>query len=588
MSVRTDVLVVGSGVTGLTLSILLREYGVSAITVAKHCGTAPSPRAHVTNQRTMEIFRDMGIEDRVHAKSIPLKEVGSGVMATSLTGLEVARYPCYGAGEDQLSEFTRASPSEMVNIPQNILEEVLYERAQELHCDIRFGNEVLHIEQTASRVSARVRERETQNEYTVHARYAVAADGGRSFVAQSLGFKFQGQHGLMNMLTMWLEIDLEKYVAHRPACIYFLMQPGNSYWVGSGTCVIVRKWDQWLLNRQYDPADGEPDTSDEAVIAHARRVLGVPEELQVKVKDASKWQVNNVVAYSFQDGRIFLAGDAAHRHPPASGLGSNTCVQDAYNIAWKLGFVLRGQAGDRLLQSYSQERQPVGKEVVDHAIETLYNMTKVPQSLGFRKGQSPEEGFASLEHLFSDEPSAEQRRLQLEEVVQLQHRRSNAIGLHLGQRYAGSRAVIDDPTPFPEHSMDPVLHYESTTHPGAHIPHAFVQYQGKQISTLDVVRHGKFGLIIGISGKSWEAAARTVGHELGLELPTFAIDYRCTYDDVCGYWRAKREVRDSGAVLVRPDGHVAWRSMDCPADPVRALRDALTEVLDKEILTAAL
>lgn len=235
--VKVDVLVVGGGVTGLTISALLADLGVRTLTVAKHRGTAPSPRAHITNQRTMEVFRDMGIEKRVMEVSTPLKDLGNGVMATSLTGLEVARYSCYGAGVDQLSDFSRASPTELVNAPQHVLEKVLLSRAQEAGCDIRYYNEVVHLEENSEGIVVRIRERTSQREYTVRSRYLVAADGGRSFVAQSLGFTFEGQQGLLKMLTMWLEVDLTEYVAHRPAGIYFLMQPGNSYWVGSGTCV---------------------------------------------------------------------------------------------------------------------------------------------------------------------------------------------------------------------------------------------------------------------------------------------------------------------------------------------------------------
>lgn len=587
-NVEVDVLVVGGGVTGLTISALLADLGVRTLTVAKHRGTAPSPRAHITNQRTMEVFRDMGIEQRVMEVSTPLKDLGNGVMATSLTGLEVARYSCYGAGVDQLSDFTRASPTELVNAPQHVLERVLLARAQEAGCDIRYYNEVVHMEENPEGIVVRIRERTSQHEYVVRSRYLVAADGGRSFVAQSLGFSFEGQHGLLNMLTMWLEVDLTEYVAHRPAGIYFLMQPGNSYWVGSGTCVTVQPWNEWLLNRQYDPADGEPDTSEESIIAHARKVLGIPEHLPIKVKDASKWEVNNVVAKTFQHNRVFLAGDAAHRHPPASGLGSNTCVQDAYNLAWKLALVVSGQAGEKLLDSYTQERQPIGKQVVTHAITCLENMSKVPQTLGFRKGQTVEDGFASLEHLFSDKPGAEERRAELEEVVRLQDRRSNPLGVQLGHRYATSCAVYNDGTDFPEHQRDPVLYYEPTTHPGGYLPHAFIEYQGRQISTLDTIPCGKFGLIIGIGGSPWVSAAETVSSELGVELLTYCIGYRCAYDDVLGHWRKLREVKDSGALLVRPDRHIAWRSITCPSDPKRALSQAFSSVLGRQPLHAAL
>jgi 2,4-dichlorophenol 6-monooxygenase len=397
----------------------------------------------------MEIFRDMGIDDRVVAVSTPLPQLGNGVMCTSLTGMEIARYSCYGAGAHQLSDFAKASPCDMINSPQHVLEQVLLAHAREQGAHIRYSNELINIEQTAEGIVARVRERQTQAEYTVRAKYAVGADGGRSVVAEQLGFEFKGEPGLMSMLTTWLEADVTQYTAYRPACIYMINRPGNAFWVGSGTLVAVKPFNEWLLNRQYNAADGEPDTSDAAIIEYTRKVLGIP-DLKVRVKDVSKWQVNNVYATENHRGRVFLAGDAAHRHPPASGLGSNTCVQDAYNLFWKLQLVLSGRASESLLTSYNQERQPIGQQIVGHAIQTLYNFAKVPQALGFRQGQSEEEGFQSLNDLFSDAPGAEERRTQLNEAVELQNRRSrSSMTAHRSHPTNAIRFCTTNPQPIP-------------------------------------------------------------------------------------------------------------------------------------------
>ncbi|KAH7412947.1 FAD binding domain-containing protein [Cadophora sp. MPI-SDFR-AT-0126] len=587
VEIETDVLVVGAGVTGLTLSILLGNLRVRTLTIAKHRGTANTPRAHITNQRTMEIFRDMGIEEQVKELSTPLKEVGNFVLTTNMTDRkhEIARYSCYGAGVDQLTTFSKASPCGMMSIPQHLLEQVLLKSANgENGSNIRFYNELLHIEETMGGVLARVRNRHTQAEYMVRARYVVGADGGNSIVAKQLGITFQGQSKVMSMVSSWLEVDLTEYTAYRPAAIYWLLAPGNAYWVGSGTCVMVQPFTEWLLNQQYDPEDGEPDTSDHGVMQHARKVLHLPADFHIRVNNSSKWQVNNVVATTYRKGRVLLAGDAAHRHPPSSGLGSNTCVQDAYNLAWKLALVVSGKVEEQLLESYSQERQPIGQAVVSHAMQTLHNMERVPQTLGFRRGQSVEEGYASLDELFcADSPHAEKRREQLEEVIRLQHRRSNALGLQLGQRYnttdQKSCAVVDDGTPYPEHKLDPVLFYEPTTHPGAYLPHAYVEYKSHRISTLDIIQHGHFGLFVGISGKAWHDAMMEIQNEVGVEVSVHTIGRRCDYNDVLGEWTELREVRDTGAILIRPDRHIAWRCIRRPENPTEALRSAFRQIL---------
>lgn len=577
LTVDTDVLVVGAGLTGLTASLFLARQGIAAMTVARHAGTANSPRAHVLSQRTMEIFRDLSVEERVRQISTPLTQLGHNVMLTGFQGLEIGRYSCYGAGTHQLSDFAAASPCVMTSAAQHLVEPVLLAAARERGLEVRWSTEFVSLEQSPQHVLVRVRERRTGAEYCIRARYVVAADGARSAMARELGIEFHGEPGLMSMMNAWVEVDLSRYTAHRPACIYSVMQPGNDYWVGSGLWICHEPFHDWMITRQYDPAEGEPDTSEAAIVAHARAVIGDP-DAPVRVKDVSKWQVNDMVAAQYRSGRVFLAGDAAHRHPPSSGLGANMSIQDAYNLAWKLTFVLQGHADEKLLDSYNEERQPVGRQSVQHAIRTLHNMSEIPKALGFFRGQSSEEGWASLRDLFTDSPGADARRAKLAEAIKLQNYRSNALGIQLGQRYASS-AIASDETPAPTPTRDPILHYEQSTHPGSHLPHAWVEREGRKVSTLDLAGRGRFCLITGIGGEPWVAAAASVGKKLGIELPVFFVGARCQYDDVLGEWAALREIADRGALLVRPDCHVAWRSHDRASDPETALHDALRKVL---------
>lgn len=575
-SVDTDVFVVGAGPAGLAASALLRMYGVPAITISRHPGPAPQPRAIMTHQRTMEVFRDLGIEDRVQEIAVPLPTLGNNVIATSLTGLEIFRFASYGTGS-RMAEYAAASPCTSCGAPQHLLEPVLLTAAGERGADIRYSHELIDIEQSENEVRSRVRVRDTQEEYLVRSRYVIGADGGRSLVAKQLGFRFEGESALKHMLNMWIECDLAEHTAYRPSVIYTILQPGADSWVGSGMVGCIRPWNDWMMTREYDPSQGEPDTSDAAVVEFARTMIGDP-EARVRVKGTSTWEVNNMVATEYRRGRVFLAGDAAHRHPPAGGLGSNTSIQDAYNLAWKLAFVLSGRAGEGLLDSYHEERQPVGKRVVDRAIEGVYNQGAAVKALGLHRGQSPEEGWASLHELASDAPGAADRREALTAAVALQHYRSNAHGMELGQRYTSS-VVVDDGTPFPAPDRDPVLYYHPTTHPGACLPHAWVEHQRRKVSTLDLAGHGRFCLIVGIGGEPWAQAAAKVSAELGIELPVYSVGYRCEYDDVLGDWAALREIDDRGALLVRPDRHIAWRSPTRPDDPEHALRTAVHQAL---------
>lgn len=575
-TVETDVLVVGAGVTGLTASIVLADHGVDAITIARHPGVAPQPRAHITNQRTVEVFRDLNIEERVHAIGVPLRTVNHNVVATSFTGMEIYRYRSYGTGP-RAADYAASSPCEPVNAPQHVLEPVLLTTAVERGAEIRFSHELFEIEQSEESVLARVRDRRTGEEYTIHARYVIAADGGRSKVADLLGMEFEGQAALKHMINLWIEVDLAEHAAYRPGVIYTMYQPGASSWVGSGTFICVRPFNDWILVREYDTAQGEPDTSETAVAESARALIGDP-NAEIRLKGVSKWQVNNVVATNYRRGRVFLAGDAAHRHPPAGGLGSNTSIQDAYNLAWKLAFVVSGRAGEKLLDSYNEERQPIGKQIVDRAIENLKNQGAAMAALGLRPGQTPEEAWGSLHDIFSDADGAAVRRDALAAALALQNYRSNANGVELGQRYS-SCAVVDDGTSFPTPTRDPELFYHPTTHPGGYLPHAWVEHDHRKVSTLDLVGHGGYSLIVGVGGQAWADAAEKIAAELGIELPVRRIGSRCDYDDVLGDWAALREIDDRGALLVRPDRHIAWRAHTRVDNPEQALRSAIRQAL---------
>ena len=150
--------------------------------------------------------------------------------------------------------------------------------------------------------------------------------------------------GLGASMNIWLEADLTKYTAHRPGTLYWMAQPGNDYWVGAGTWICVKPWTEWVLLCMYDPAEGEPDVSEAALVKRAHDTIG-DTTVDVRIKSVGKWQINRVVATEYRRGRVFLAGDAAHRHPPANGLGTNTSIQDTYNLAWKLARCCTGRPG---------------------------------------------------------------------------------------------------------------------------------------------------------------------------------------------------------------------------------------------------
>lgn len=573
---NTDVLVVGAGPTGLTAAAFLARYGVDAITVTKYDGTANSPRAHITNQRTVEIFRDLGIEDQVMAEAMSQELMGQQVFATSFAGKEVSRMMTWGAGVDRRGEYDAASPSRMCNAPQHMLEPLILGAAKRYDADIRFGTELVEITQDADAVRAVVRERASGEQYEIHAKYAVGCDGARSTVAEQIGFEIDGAMGLGEAFTVWLEADLTRYTKHRSGALFMVCEPGSDVWLSAWTC--VKPWTEWnpLFIRHGKDRD---DTSEENVLARVRAAIGDP-SIEVKIKKISTWQINHAVATRYRDGRVFLAGDAAHRHPPANGLGSNTCVQDAYNLTWKLAMVLSGKAGEGLLDTYNAERQPVGRQVVDRANKSVADMDPWTEALGFKPGQTKEEALAVLDELYGDTEVGARRREALLAGLDKTNWQFNAIGVELGQRYE-SEAVVSDGTPFPPYERDPELHYHPTTHPGAYLPHVWLERDREQVSTIDLARGGRFALLTGVGGQAWLDAARKVGEELGVEIAGRPVGMRLENDDVFGDWTRRREVGDHGCILVRPDGYVGWRSPDMVSDPAAELRRVMGRILHR-------
>lgn len=573
---ETDVLVVGAGPAGLTASALLARSGVASINVSKYGATADSPRAHITNQRAMEIFRDLGIEERVAGRALPQHLMGKQVFATSFAGREFARMMTWGTGDDRLGDYQAASPTQMCNAPQHILEPMLLDAARGFGADIRFNTELTAIEQGADFATATLKDRSNDGEtHQIRARYILGCDGARSVVGEQGEFRFEGSAGFVDCITVWIEADLTRYAKHRSGALFFVLPPGAEDLLSIWSC--VEPWTEWsTIFTRHGGATG--DSSERAVLERVRTAIGDP-TVDVKIKKISEWQFNHVFASNYRDGRLFLAGDAAHRHPPANGLGSNTSVQDAYNIAWKLALVLRGHAGDALLDTYESERQPVGRKVVERASQSVDEVVPLLVALGVNPEETPEEGRARIDGLLG--PSGESSRAELAAALELMNGQFNAHGVELGQRYQSSAVVPAGQEP-PAYERDSDLYYHPTSYPGASLPHAWLERDGSEISTLDLCGYEQFTLLVGVGGQAWHDAADEVRRRLNVTVKAVTIGLGQTNNDVLGTWTRLRETSDRGCVLVRPDRHIAWRTDDLPDNPVALLQGALTTILSRQ------
>lgn len=579
-TIDTPVLVVGGGPAGLTTSLALSRYGISHMLVSKYPGTANSPRAHITNQGAMEVFRDLGVEQQVLDVATRSDWMGNNVWATDFNGTEIGRLSTWGQGPERRSDYDKASPTGMCNIGQHLLEPILLDAIRDASvADVRFNHELQSFSQSETGVVSRVLDRASGEVIKVRSQYLVGADGARSQVVEGLELPLDGEMGLGHAANVWFEADLSHLVDYRPSVLYWMLTPGNDYWVGSGTFINVKPWNEWVMLFMYDLNEGEPDLSEAAVKARAARLIG-DDSVEIGIKAVSQWQINHIVAQRYSKGRVFCAGDAVHRHPPANGLGSNTSVQDGFNLAWKLKWVLEGKATPELLESYSVERQPVGRQVVDRAMQSVANMAPIPEALGFKPGQTEAQGWDNLHRTFGAGEEGRQRRQKLATAIELQNYQFNAHGVELGQRYCSS-AVVPDETAAPEYTRDPELYYQPTTWPGCRLPHAWLNRDRTRFSTHDIVGQGEFTLLTGIGGKAWKDAVQTIEERTGIRMNVRFIGPGQDYIDCFGDWERLREVDDDGCVLVRPDHFVAWRARACTESSLKMLPDVVERILGR-------
>jgi len=582
--IETDVLIIGSGPAGSATALALSSYGVKNTVVTKYRWLSDTPRAHITNQRTMEILRDFGVDAEVNALAAPQEIMGNTVFCTSLVGEELGRIRTWGTHPQRQADYTLASPCKICDMPQHLMEPILLGAAAARGTVPRFNMEYLSLEQDADGVTATILDRAAGETYQIRAKYLVGADGGRSKVAQDIGLPMEGKMGVAGSMNIVFEADLSKYVAHRPSVLYWVLQPGSNIGgIGMGLVRMVRPWNEWLIVWGYDINQEPPVVDDAAATQIARNLIG-DQDIAIKIKSSSVWTINHMHAKEYARGRVFCMGDAVHRHPPSNGLGSNTSIQDGYNLAWKLAYVLQGKAAPSLLDSYNAERAPIGKQIVDRANQSISETGMIFDALGLGHGElTTETMIANIAARKDATPAAEKQRAALRDAIAFKTYEFNCHGVELNQRY-DSAAVVKDGTPEPAYTRDKELYFQATTWPGARLPHVWLGQGGKQISTLDLAGKGRFSLFTGISGAAWAEGAKAAASAYGIPLETFVIGPGRAVEDLFGDWAGARETADGGCVLVRPDMHIAWRAHDAAAnaaDAEQQLVAVLGQILGK-------
>jgi putative polyketide hydroxylase len=537
--IETPVLIVGGGPVGLTASLLLSRHGIRSLLVERHPSTAILPKARGINARTMEMYRQLGIEAAIREAGLPPERTGFIVWTESLAGSEIERRV-----PGRMSPANRtASPVLNCLCAQDDLEPVLRRFAEaQPPARLRFNTEMVAVEQDADGVTATLIDRIGGGETTVRAQYLIAADGAQSRVRRLVASEMIGREGVYDSVNILFKADLRRWVEDRPAALYFVEQPDLR-----ATFLTINAHDRWgfLIHSLKQYGYTQADFTPERCIDLIRRGVGKP-DLPVEILGVSYWEASAIVADRYRNRRLFLAGDAAHEMPPTGGFGMNTGVQDVQNLVWKLAAVLKGQAGEGLLDTYEAERRPLATMTTRASLENSLSMGRTARQDGAK--------LARPEFL-------------------------NEQGLIFGASY-DSRAVIPDGLP-PPTIDDPVTQYVPSARPGSRAPHVWLDragdQRGERVSTIDLFGAG-FVLLTGLEGGAWAKAAALLTSPARPELVAHRIGGG-EFADPEGRWQEVYGVGAGGAVLVRPDGYVGWRSRAGVDDPARVLENALDRTL---------
>lgn len=540
------VLIVGAGPVGLASALELARFGVRSIVLEKHPTTSTHPKTRNFNTRTMEITRGWGgaAYARFRAIDTPPGWKSPIRFFDTITGTEFGRIDSLGfegPGPD-------ISPAEPVMSSQELIEEIMLDAARASGLvEIRFSTEVTALLRGAAEndcaVALEVHDRSTGETSILEGAALVGADGASSFVRAAIGVELEGAKDLSHIVNCYFDADIEPLLDGRTGVLLWACKGDVR-----GVLQPLDAKGRWLCQINVDAADWTRDVfTDQRAIDWVRRAVGAP-DLDITMRSIGFWKLNATVAQRFVTGRVLLVGDAAHQFPPTGGLGVNTGLQGTHNAMWKLAWHLLGRASWSLVETYDEERRPVSQRIVNQSLENSLNVMRIREAMEV----------GELDTTAAD-------------VIRESRRYGNHLGVEFGAVYSSSAVLNDDTKPPPVD--DDYSDYKPSATPGARAPHHRLGQLDNTVSTIDLIGTG-FTLLAAADGHAWIRAATQFGNRVPIDA------YRAGgagLDDL-GDFSATYGVESSGAVLVRPDGHVAHRFAN-DAQATERLTEAVNQLL---------
>jgi putative polyketide hydroxylase len=532
---HTPVLIVGAGGAGLSLSLLLQQQGIASVLIERRPDVSWFPRARNLNFRTLEVFRGLGLEAQVLAAGTHFSQT---FRKQTLASPEREEFPSI----EQMLHVTDhpeiLTPEPLFwYCPQSRLEPLLLAVAKQRGCEVRYNSELISFTQDSQGVSATIMNRGTGTSSVMRADYLLGADGAHSHIRAALGVRAEGL-GLLDehYIFIYFRTDWGELIRGYESDAILIQRPGIQGFF------LITDADRGMLLIQEEAAQEYTTERCRELVLDG---IGKP-DLTVEIVDIGHWQPAQQVAEYFQEGRVFLVGDAAHTMPPKLGLGVNTAIQSAQNLAWKLAAVLHGQATQALLATYQTERHPVGKLASQ---QSLVGPAATLLTRGSDDNLLPTENRVSL------------------------------FSLIAGYRYRSQTILSEDVVASDPPEIELLKKPEELTgQPGTRVPHLWLERGGQRISTLDLL-NSSFVLLAGPDGAPWQKAASDAATSFGIKLSAYQVGADGDLLDLENGWQTKIGGSPEGAVLVRPDGFVAWRSDTRPPNPESLLAQVLATIL---------
>ncbi|ACO30047.1 FAD-dependent monooxygenase [Bacillus cereus] len=509
------VLIVGGGLSGLASALFLAKHNVDYSLVERHTSTAIHPKAGGITFRTMELFRELGLEQRIRSAGKALENCRGRIAVHTIAEanqeeLAQMRANQYENDEKLLQKIEEISPSKQTACYQITLEEIMLQEARTLGGELSFYHELVSYEQNEQGVIATIRNRETEEESIIHCDYVIAADGAKSKIREQLGISTEGRGTIGGYyMNIYFEADLSEFIQGDAFGFSMVLHPEVL-----GALIPVDNERRWIYHVSYDPLKGE--RPEDFTIERCKQIIQTAigsTNVESEIVSVLPWEATESTATKFQDNRIFLVGDSAHIMPPTGGFGSNTGIQDAHNLAWKLAAVIKGKANPKLLETYHEERYPVAK------LTTYY-----ASSLLFRAANREESSLNIMD----------------------------GLAVTVGYQYS-SKAIIDDSDN--PHRMDSV---ELNGRPGTRAPHFFGTYDGKEISILDLLGND-FVLLTISENRTWAEYVQNVSSTLGINIKFYSFGLRGDFIAQEDIFSKLYGIENGGAVLIRPDAFIGWR-----------------------------